>query len=83
MIINEKLLSYNPTEPLELDETAGLQIDTFDVPSAMGVEINGKRYVYKPKGSINLLTLKDTFNKMRKYSDGKALAWLKKNAVTI
>lgn len=57
-----------------LDETAGLTMKTFDDPRGIGVEINRQKYVYLTKDKSIL----STFNKMRKYSDGKALAWLKK-----
>lgn len=58
-----------------LNETAGLTLKTFDDPRGIGVIINNQKYVYLTKDKKSILF---TFNKMRKYSDGRALAWLKK-----
>ena len=58
-----------------LDETAGLTLKTFDDPRGIGVIINNQKYIYLTKDKKSILF---TFNKMRKYSDGRALAWLKK-----
>jgi len=44
------------------------------------VSVNGRKYGYVPKSSTDIDTLDHTFRKMLKYSYGKALAWLKKNA---
>lgn len=58
-----------------LNETVGLTLKTFDDPRGIGVVINNQKYVYLTKDKKSILF---TFNKMRRYSDGKALAWLKK-----
>lgn len=58
-----------------IDETAGLTLKTFDDPRGIGVIINNQKYVYLTRDKKSILV---TFNKMRRYSDGRALAWLKK-----
>ena len=57
-----------------LNETLGLNLETFNDPRGIGIIINNQKYVYK----TNDKSIISTFNKMRKYSDGRALAWLKK-----
>jgi len=44
------------------------------------VSINGTVYGYQAKSGGNAEDLANTFKGMLKYSAGKALAWLKKNA---
>lgn len=45
------------------------------------VNIDGTRYVYR--GSMSGIKLKETFESIAKYSQGKAVNWIKENATVI
>lgn len=63
----------------EIDEN--LIVDPLDITQDFFyVSINGSIYGYRAKGGANIEDLAKTFKGMLKYSAGKALAWLKKNA---
>jgi hypothetical protein len=63
----------------EIDEN--LIVDPLDVTKDFFyVSINGTVYGYQAKSGGNAEDLANTFKGMLKYSAGKALAWLKKNA---
>lgn len=68
-----------------LDETAGLIVDKKATNAkAFTVEINGKKYSYYPteESGLTAKELGQKYSAIAKYSIGKALAWLKKNATT-
>lgn len=72
-------------EVLEIYEEFGLEenliVDPLDITQDFFyVSINGSIYGYQAKGGANIEDLAKTFKGMLKYSAGKALAWLKKNA---
>lgn len=46
------------------------------------IKINGHMYAYEPRG-IDINKLVKSFTGLYKYSKGKALAWLKKNAILV
>lgn len=72
-----------------LDETPGLTLSSPEIVHSgeedfeghLEIQINGKAYKYKMKPGTNKLPseIASTVSKMQKFSDGKALAYLKKN----
>ena len=76
-----------------LDETPGLTLSTpriaykdqNDIEGRLEIEINGKTYKYRlnPGTDMTTMELIDKITGMQKYSDGKALAFLKRNAHTV
>lgn len=75
----------NRSEILEIYEEFGLEenlvVNPLDITKDFFyVSINGTTYGYEAKGGGNIEDLANTFKGMLKYSAGKALAWLKKNA---
>jgi hypothetical protein len=63
----------------EIDES--LVVDPLDITKDFFyVSINGTTYGYQAKAGGNVEDIAKTFKGMLKYSAGKALAWLKKNA---
>jgi hypothetical protein len=77
--------ALNESEVLEIYEEFGLEenliVDPLDITKDFFyVSINGTVYGYQAKSGGNVEDLAKTFKGMLKYSAGKALAWLKKNA---
>jgi hypothetical protein len=75
----------NESEILEIYEEFGLEenlvVNPLDITKDFFyVSINGNTYGYEAKGGGNIEDIAKTFKGMLKYSAGKALAWLKKNA---
>ena len=76
-------------ESLELKETPGLKLsspkvtykDQDDYEGRLEIEINGKKYMYRCNMGTDTTAreMADKVAKMQKFSDGKALAYLKKN----
>lgn len=76
-----------------LDETPGLKLsvpritykDQDDLEGRLEIEINGKVYKYRVNPEVDLTTdeLASKVTGIQKYSDGKALAYLKRNAHTV
>lgn len=65
-----------------MNETPGLTLSTPEVNSQgiLEIEINGKKYKYSCNNpDTSSEEIASTVKKMQKYSDGKALAYLKKN----
>ena len=77
--------AINESEVLDIYEEFGLEenlvVDPLDLTKDFFyVSINGTVYGYQAKSGGNVEDLAKTFKGMLKYSAGKALAWLKKNA---
>ena len=50
-------------------------------PDDCTININGTRYIYR--GSRDGKYLADKFREISKHSEGKALAWIKENAILV
>lgn len=67
----------------EMNETAGLDVKKTAVNGkTVTVWINDKKYSYEPTNGMSAKEAAAKFESIAKYSAGKALAWLKKNAET-
>lgn len=81
--LNEKCAKNE--EDLTKAPSQGLNINKKSTNGrAFTVEINGKKYSYYPteESGYTAKELGEKYTKIAKYSKGKALAWLKKNATT-
>jgi hypothetical protein len=75
-------------EAFRVDETEGLIVKKIglrdkDGAKELAITINGHEYGYKEKedGDKKITDVATTFEKMLKYSAGRALQWLKRNTV--